>query len=141
MLGGMGNIANLLKQAQQMGSRMQDMRSDLQNVRATGSAGGGLVEVEVNGLGEMLRVTIDPSLIEKQDRELIEDLIPAATNQAQMKAKEKHAEAMKEMTGGLNLPGLDDALNSLTGNSFTGNSFTGNSTSDDAPPDAPAGQA
>ena len=126
MLGGIGNFANLLKQAQQMGSRMQEMRSDLQNVRATGTAGGGLVEVEVNGLGDVLRVTIDPSLIEKQDRELIEDLIPAAANQAQAKAKEKHAEAMKEMTGGLSLPGLDDALNSLTGNS----------SSDDGPPGA-----
>ncbi|NIL98709.1 MAG: YbaB/EbfC family nucleoid-associated protein [Planctomycetales bacterium] len=130
MLGGMGNIANLLKQAQQMGSRMQEMRSDLQNLRTTGAAGGGLVEVEVNGLGEILRVTIDSSLIEKQDRELIEDLIPAAANQAQAKAKEKHAEAMKEMTGGLNLPGLEDALNSLADNS----------SSDDRPPQGPAGQ-
>ena len=117
MLKGLGNLGGLLKQAQQMGSRMQEMQERLKSVRATGSAGGGLVEVEVNGLGEMLRVTIDPSLIEKQDRELIEDLIPAATNQAQAKAKEEHANAMKDLTGGLNLPGLDDALQSLTGNS------------------------
>jgi DNA-binding YbaB/EbfC family protein len=116
MLKGLGNLTGLLKQAQQMGSRMQEMREKLKDVRATGTGGGGLVEVEVNGLGEMLRVTIDPSLIEKQDRELIEDLIPAAANQAQAKAKDQHAQAMKEMTGGLNLPGLDEALDSLTGN-------------------------
>ena len=120
MLGGLGNIANLMKQAQQMGSRMEDMRAELKTARATGSSGGGLVEIEVNGLGEILRVSIDPSLIEKQDRELIEDLIPAAANQAEEKAREVHAEAMKALTGGLNLPGLGDALSALTGGATDG---------------------
>ena len=115
------------KQAQGMGSRMQEMRTELQGARATGTSGGGLVEVEVNGLGEVLRVSIDPSLIEKQDRELIEDLIPAAANQAQEKAREKHAEAMKSLTGGFNLPGLEDALGSITGGLPDG----------DPPPDGP----
>ena len=115
MFKGIANIGSLLKQAQQMGSRMQEVNEKLKAARASGASGGGLVEVEVNGLGEMLRLTIDPSLIEKQDRELIEDLVPAAVNQAQDKAKELHAEYVKEMTGDMNLPGLDEAMKSLTG--------------------------
>ncbi len=116
MLSGLGNLSGLLRQAQQMGSRMQELQAALHKARATGTAGGGLVEVEVNGLGDILRVTIDPDLIDKRDRELMEDLIPAAANQAKARAREHHAAAVKEMTGGLNLPGLEDALNSFTGN-------------------------
>lgn len=115
MLKGLANFGSIIKQAQQMGSKMQELNDKLKTVRATGSAGGGLVSAEVNGLGEVLRVSIDPSLMEKGDRELIEDLIPAAITQAQAKAKEQHAEAMQELTGGMNLPGLDEALGSMTG--------------------------
>lgn len=115
MFKGLANFGTILKQAQQMSSRMQEMNEQLKNIRATGTSGGGLVEVEVNGLGEMLRINIDHSLIEKQDRELIEDLVPAAANQANIKAKQEHAEAMKELTGGMNLPGLDEAFNNITG--------------------------
>jgi hypothetical protein len=122
VLKGLANFGSIIKQAQQMGERMQEMNEQLKSVRATGSAGGGLVEVEVNGLGEMLQITIDPTLIEKKDRELIEDLVPAAANQANAKAKEHHAEAMKDLTGGINLPGLHEAMDSISGGS---------------PPDAP----
>src|SRR5262245_2132919 len=94
---------------------MQALQEDLKTKRATGAAGGGLVEVEVNGLGETLAVRIDPSLIEKADREMIEDLLPAAFNAAQQKAKALHAEAMQSLTGGIPLPGLQDALSQLTG--------------------------
>ncbi|REJ68990.1 MAG: YbaB/EbfC family nucleoid-associated protein [Planctomycetota bacterium] len=114
MLKGLANFGAILRQAQQMGSKMQELNTKLKAVRATGAAGGGLVSAEVNGLGELLSVTIEPSLIEKGDRELIEDLIPAAVAQAQTKAKEKHAEAMQELTGGMNIPGLEEALGSLT---------------------------
>lgn len=114
-IGNLGNIGSMLKQAQEMGSRMQEMNDKLKLARASGSSGGGLVTAEVNGLGELLRIEIDPSLIEKQDRELMEDLIPAAVNQALVKVKEDHANAMKEMTGGMNLPGLDEAMQSITG--------------------------
>ncbi len=114
MLKGLANIGSILKQAQQMGSKMQELNAKLKTVRASGSSGGGLVSVEVNGHGELLRVSIDPSLIEKGDRELIEDLIPAAVTQAQSKAKEQHAEAMQELTGGMNVPGLSEALGSFT---------------------------
>ena len=98
MFKGLGNLANipaLMKQAQEMGTKMQALGEELKTKRATGSAGGGLVEVEVNGLGEVLAVRIDPSLVAKQDREMIEDLLPAAFNAAAQKAKQLHAEAMQ----------------------------------------------
>ncbi len=74
-----------------------------------------MVDVETNGLGEVLRVKIDPQLVANGDREMIEDLLPAAINQASMKAKQLHAEAMQSMTEGLNVPGLNDALSQITG--------------------------
>ena len=113
MFKGIGDLAGMLKQAQSMGSRMKEMNGQLSAMRAVGNAGGGLVEVEVNGLGEMLRISIDPSLLEKQDLELIEDLVPAATNAALQKAKEEQARTMQDLAGGMDIPGLSDALNSL----------------------------
>jgi len=115
---GLGNLANLpalLKQAQEIGTKMQALGEELKTKRATGSAGGGLVEVEVNGLGEVLAVRIDPTLVDRQDREMIEDLLPAAFNAAAQKAKQLHAEAMQSLTGGMQMPGLEDALSQLTG--------------------------
>lgn len=116
MLKGLGQLANLpalIKQAQEMGGKMQQINAELKGQRVTGAAGGGIVEVDANGLGEVLAVRIDPSLIEKQDRELLEDLLPAAINAAQQKAKELHAAAMQTLAGGLNLPGLGDMLGGL----------------------------
>ena len=113
MFKGIGDLAGMLKQAQSMGSRMKEMNGQLSAMRAVGNAGGGLVEVEVNGLGEMMRISIDPDLLEKKDRELIEDLVPAATNAALQKAKEEQARTMQDLAGGMDIPGLSDALNSL----------------------------
>ena len=76
-----------------------------------------MVEVEVNGVGEVLRISIEPQLIESGDREMIEDLVPAAVNQALAKAKQMHVDAMQELTGGLNVPGLSSALEEMTGSS------------------------
>lgn len=113
MLKGLGNIADLMKQAQQMGGRMQEINASLKSKTIEGTAGGGMVTVEINGLSEVLRCTIEPKLIEQQDREMIEDLVVAATNQAITRAKELHAESMKDLAGGINLPGLDEALGQL----------------------------
>ena len=120
MLKGLGNLANLpalMKQAQEMGGRMQAMQQELKGKRATGSAGGGLVEVDVNGLAEVLAVRIDASLVEKGEREMIEDLLPAAFNAAQHKAKEMHAAAMQSLAGGLPMGGLQEALAQMTSGS------------------------
>jgi len=116
-LGNLANIGNIMKQAQEMGGKMQQLTEELKVKRVVGNAGAGLVEVEANGLGEVLAVRIDPSLFEKQDRELLEDLLPAAFNAAKQKAQELHAEQMQSLTGGLNIPGLSDALGSLGENS------------------------
>ena len=116
MFKGLGNLANLgsmLKQAQQMGTRMKALNEELKSKRVTGAAGGGMVEVEANGVGEVLAVRIDPALFAKGDREMIEDLLPAAMNQALEKGRQLHAEAMKDATGDLNLPGLQEALAGL----------------------------
>jgi len=110
---GLGDLASILKQAQQVGSMMQDVSQRLKTQRVVGSAGGGMVEAEANGAGELLRVTIEPSLMEQGDREMIENLIPAAVNQALSKAKQLHADAMKDVAGGLNIPGLNEAIGHL----------------------------
>ncbi len=114
-LGKLANLGSMLKQAQQMGGRLKQLTEELKTKRAEGSAGGGLVTVDVNGLGEVLACRIDPSLVTGGDRELLEDLIPAAVNQAVAKSKELHAEAMKSLTEGIDMPGLNSMLSQLSG--------------------------
>jgi DNA-binding YbaB/EbfC family protein len=111
---GIANLATMIKQAQQIGSKLQEINDQLKTQRATGSAGAGMIEAEVNGLGELLRVRIDPQLFGQNDREMIEDLIPAAVNQAIAKSRQLHADAVKSAAGGLNVPGLDEALAEIT---------------------------
>jgi DNA-binding YbaB/EbfC family protein len=113
MLGALGNLGSLIKQAKQLESRLAGVGEELRAKRATGTAGGGLVELEVNGLEEVMRCKIDASLLAGGDRELLEDLVCAAANQAIGKAKQLHAEAMRNLAGGMSLPGLDDALANL----------------------------
>ena len=115
MLSGLGNLGSILKQAQSLGGRLQAVMEDLKNRRATGSAGGGMVEIEVNGLSEVLACRIDKSLFEQGDRELVEDLVRGAVNQAMAKGKQLHAEALQSLAGKMSLPGLEEALNTLGG--------------------------
>jgi DNA-binding YbaB/EbfC family protein len=112
-LSNLANIGALVKQAQEMGGRMQALQEELKTKKATGSAGGGLVEVDVNGLADVLAVRIDPSLVEKGEREMIEDLLPAAINAAQVKARQMHADALQGIAGGLPVGGLADILSQL----------------------------
>lgn len=115
MLKGLAGLSSLLKQAQQISGRMQGLGEELKRHRATGSAGGGMVEIEVNGLMEVLRCHVDQQLIDGGDRELIEDLMATAVNQAIVKGKQLHAKAVKELTGQLEVPGLDAALGKFFG--------------------------
>ncbi len=118
MFKGLENIANLgglMKQAQEMSGKIKQLTEELKTKRVVGSSGAGLVEVEASGTGEVLAVRIDPGLIEKQDRELVEDLLPGAINDAQAKAKELYASKMQELTGGMNIPGLGDMFSQLGG--------------------------
>jgi len=108
------NLGGLMKQAQEMGQKMQQVTETLKDKRAEAVTGGGMVRVEVNGLGDLLNVEIDPNLVgENGDHEMIEDLVVGAVNQAVAKSKQLHAEAMQEITGGMNIPGLGDAMKNL----------------------------
>ena len=106
----LGNMAGILRQAQEMGGKLQEIQEQLKRQRVVGNSGGGMVEVEMTGAGEVVRVKLDPGLVAGNDIEMLESLLPAAINQAQSKARQCHAEAMKEITGGLSLPGLEEAL-------------------------------
>jgi len=115
MFKGLANLGSLLKQAHQLRGQMGELGDKLKTRRTTGSAGGGMVEIEVNGLMEVLRVSIDEKLASGGDRELLEDLVAAAMNETIRKGKELHAEALQELTGGLQLPGLQDAMAKFMG--------------------------
>lgn len=115
MFKGLGNFMSVMRQAKQLSAQMQAVNEKLKSQRATASTGAGMVEVEVNGLGEVLRVRIDPALVASGDREMIEDLIPAAVNQAVSKARQLHLEAFQSVTSDLDVPGLDEALAQIRG--------------------------
>lgn len=100
----MKNIGNLMKQAQEMQTKMQEMQDRLADVEITGESGAGMVRVTLNGKSEMRGIKIDPSLLNSEDAEVVEDLIMAAFNDAKGKAEQHMQEQMAEVTGGLNLP-------------------------------------
>jgi DNA-binding YbaB/EbfC family protein len=109
------NLTSLLRQAQQLSGKVQEATEQLKARRVQGSSGGGMVEVEANGLGEVLRVQIDPQLVARGDREMIEDLVPSAVNHALVKARELHMEVMQSMAQGLEIPGIGEALSQFMG--------------------------
>jgi DNA-binding YbaB/EbfC family protein len=112
---GLANLGSLLQQARQIGGKMQGLSEELRRQRVVGSAGGGMVEIEVNGLMEVLGCHVDQQLVDQRDRELLEDLVVTAVNQAILKGKQLHSDAMKSMAGGLEIPGLDQALGKFLG--------------------------
>ncbi|PKP76518.1 MAG: YbaB/EbfC family nucleoid-associated protein [Alphaproteobacteria bacterium HGW-Alphaproteobacteria-3] len=95
---------DIMKQAQQLQSRMQSLQAELETAEVEGRAGGGLVAVVMSGKGEVKKVSIDPSLMKEDEREVLEDLIVAASADAKAKAEALAAEKMKSVTGGLALP-------------------------------------
>lgn len=111
MLKGLGNIAQLMKQAQQMQGRMGEMKDNLARIQVEGTAGGGMVTAKATGQQKIIGLEIDPSVID--DKEMLEDLVVAAVNAALDKAKQAAAEQMQSIAGGMDIPGLDDALSKL----------------------------
>ncbi len=107
-LGALANLGNIMQQAKEVGGKMQAAQERLRQQRVTGAAGGGMVEVEMTGAGEALAVRIDAALVASGDREMIEDLLPAAINAALEKTRALHAEAMQEAAAGMNMPGMPD---------------------------------
>jgi DNA-binding YbaB/EbfC family protein len=100
----MKNLAGLMKQAQQMQSKMEEMQTRLQALELTGEAGAGLVTVTLNGKSELRKIKIDPKIIDPADAEMLEDLILAAHRDAKTKIEAASAEEMQKVTGGLQLP-------------------------------------
>lgn len=100
----MKNLAQMMKQAQHLQERMQAMQTELEAVEIEGASGGGMVRVTLNGKGEARRVKIDPSMVQPDETEVLEDLILAAINDAKTKVEQTAQQKMKELTGGLALP-------------------------------------
>ncbi|HLS68022.1 MAG TPA: YbaB/EbfC family nucleoid-associated protein [Kiloniellales bacterium] len=100
----MKNLGQLMKQAQEMQSRMAEMQERLQDSEVVGQAGGGMVQITMNGKHEVRAVKIDPNLITPDEAEVLEDLIAAAVNDARVKIEAFMQEEMQNLTGGMNLP-------------------------------------
>lgn len=100
----MMDFMGLMKQAQQMQAKMAEAQLELDQTVVEGESGGGLVKVALTAKGAMKSISIDPSLVKPEDKEILEDLIVMAHAQARAKAEEAMAEKMKALTGGLQLP-------------------------------------
>lgn len=102
--GPMTDFSNMMQQAQELQARMQEMQKELETMEISGTSGAGLVAVTLNGKGEMRAVKVDDSLLKSDEKEILEDLIVAAHNDARAKAETAAQDKMKELTGGLPLP-------------------------------------
>jgi len=100
----MKNLGNMLKQAQAMQQKMQDMQAELEAREVQGAAGGGMVTVTLNGKSELKAIRIDPALMKEDEREVLEDLIKAAHADAKARADREMAEQMQKLTAGMPLP-------------------------------------
>ncbi len=103
-LGGLGDMAKMMKSAQELQTKMAQMQDDLENVTVTGEAGAGLVKAIATAKGELKGLDIDPSIFSGDDKEVVEDLILAAIKDAQAKAAEKAQDEMAKLTEGMGLP-------------------------------------
>lgn len=116
MFKGFGQFASLLKNAGEIQGRMQEMQENLKRLKVSGSAGGEMVTVEMNGQQQVLSCQIEESLFASGDREMVEDLVVSACNQALEKSRELAASEMNKFAGGFDVPGLSEALARLSGN-------------------------
>ncbi len=99
-----GNFNNLMKQAQAVQASMQKAQAELASIEVVGEAGGGMVKVTVNGRHEAKRVQIEPAVVSAEDREMLEDLLAAAFNDAVHKLEAKVQEKMASLMAGVQLP-------------------------------------
>ena len=103
-LGGLGDMAKMMKQAQDMQAKMADMQADLENVTVTGESGAGLVKATATAKGILTGLDIDPSIFHPDEKEVVEDLILAAIKDAQSKAAEEKQKAMAKMAEDMGIP-------------------------------------
>ncbi len=100
----MKNLTNMMKQAQEMQSKMAEMQDRLGDIEVTGQAGGGMVSIVTTAKHEVRSLSIDPSLINPEEAEMLEDLVVAAINDARAKAEARVQEETSQLMGGLKLP-------------------------------------
>jgi len=100
----MNNFNDMMKKAQEMQKKMQEMQDSLSSLEVVGESGGGMVKIIMNCKNEVKKIDIDPSIIKNDEKEIMEDLLMAALNDAKSKAEEKSKEEMTKLTGGLGLP-------------------------------------
>jgi nucleoid-associated protein EbfC len=99
-----GNIGNLMKQAQQLQANMQRAQAEIASLEVTGEAGGGMARITMTGKHEVRRVFLDPSIVSSDDKDMLEDLIAAAINDAVQKVERTTQEKMSSLMGGMQLP-------------------------------------
>lgn len=104
MFGNMGNMAGMMKKVQKLQADMAKMQDELKQRTLEVSAGGGAVKVSISGEKQIQSLKIDPSAVDPNDVEMLEDLIAAAVNEAVKKVDDMMAQEMGKLTGGLNLP-------------------------------------
>jgi nucleoid-associated protein EbfC len=105
-LGGLGDMGKLMKQAQQMMEKAKQTEEELGAERVEGTSGGGMVRVTATGTGEVLAVVIDRQVIDPDDAEMLQDLVLGAVREAIQKSVDLRTERMKDLTGGMGLPGM-----------------------------------
>lgn len=101
-------MSSLMQQAQQMQAKMVTIQEELKSKTAAGTAGGGMVTVTANGNSEIISIEIEKDIISVDEKEMLQDLITAATNDALRKAKALGKEEMAKLTGGMNIPGVSN---------------------------------
>ncbi len=99
-------FGNLLKQAQEMHTKIAQLREEMAGKTVEASSGGGMVNIVMNGKQEVLSIRIDPEVVNREEIDMLQDLIAAAMNEAIRKSHEMMTEEMKKITGGLSIPGL-----------------------------------
>ncbi len=104
--GGMPNMNNMLKQAQKMQKQMQELQAEVEEREVEASAGGGAVVVKMTGKKEIIKIDIQPEVVDPEDIDMLEDLVMAAVNEAIRTAEEMVAKEMSKVTGNMNIPGL-----------------------------------
>ncbi len=103
-LGGLGDMAKMMKSAQELQTKMAQMQEDLVNMTVTGESGAGLVKATATAKGELTALDIDPSIFNGDDKEVVEDLILAAVKDAQAKAAQRAQDEMAKLTESMGLP-------------------------------------
>ncbi|MCC5975521.1 MAG: YbaB/EbfC family nucleoid-associated protein [Rubellimicrobium sp.] len=103
-LGGLGDMAKMMKAAQEMQAKMAQLQEDMESITVEGQSGAGLVRATATAKGVLTGLSIDPSIFNADDREVVEDLILAAIKDAQSRASERAQQEMAKLTEGLGLP-------------------------------------